>query len=131
MDASAPSEAEIVRLVDAFYIRVRRDPRLGPVFERTIAPDGWPAHLKKMYAFWSSVMRTSGRYKGNPLAVHAAVEDIEPTLFEPWLALFGETAAELFPPPMAASFQAKAHRIAQSLQLGLFYRPAEMRHPCT
>src|SRR5579871_5910284 len=116
------TERAIEALVDAFYAKVRRDPALGPVFDRAIAEADWPAHLDKMYAFWSSVMLTSGRYKGNPLAAHAAVEGIEPALFEPWLALFGETAGELFAPPLAALFQAKAHRIAQSLQLGLFYR---------
>ena len=67
------TESSIVRLVDAFYAKVRRDAQLGPVFDRAISADGWPAHLDKMYGFWSSVMLTTGRYKGNPLAVHAAV----------------------------------------------------------
>lgn len=117
------SEATIVRLVDAFYARVRRDPVLAPVFERAIAEQGWPAHLRKMYDFWSSVMLTSGRYKGNPLAVHAALSGIEPAMFERWLALFGETAGEVFEPALAAAFRLKARRIAESLQLGLFWRP--------
>lgn len=118
------SEASIVRLVDAFYAKVRRDPVLAPVFERAIEAERWPEHLRKMYDFWSSVMRTSGRYKGNPLAVHAALPDIEPEMFERWLALFGETAGELLAAPVAAVFRLKAQRIAESLQLGLFYRPA-------
>ena len=68
------TESAIKLLVDAFYTRVRRDAVLGPIFSRAIANDAWPAHLEKMYAFWSSVMLTSGRYKGNPLAVHLKVE---------------------------------------------------------
>jgi truncated hemoglobin YjbI len=55
------TEASIVRLVDAFYAKVRRDPQLGPVFDRAIGADSWPAHLDKMYGFWSSVMLTTGR----------------------------------------------------------------------
>ena len=118
-----PREDQIVQLVDAFYMKVRQDAVLGPVFENAIAPDEWPAHLAKMYDFWSSVMLTTGRYKGNPLAVHAQVEGIDPKLFAPWLALFRETAAEIFPPDLAAVFRAKSERIAESLKLGLFYRP--------
>jgi hemoglobin len=117
-----PREDQIVQLVDAFYGKVRRDAVLGPVFDKAIAPDEWPAHLAKMYDFWSSVMLTTGRYKGNPLAVHAQVEGLEARFFEPWLALFRETAAEIFPPDLAAVFREKSERIAESLKLGLFYR---------
>lgn len=61
------SEGTIRALVDCFYLRVRRDLTLGPIFADAIAADAWPAHLQKMYAFWSSVMLTSGRYKGDPV----------------------------------------------------------------
>ncbi len=121
-EAPLVSEDEIVRLVDAFYAKVRRDPILAPVFERAIASEAWPRHLAKMYDFWSAVMRTSGRYKGNPLAVHARIEGLEEAMFEPWLTLFRETAAELFPPEVAALFRIKSERIAESLKLGLFLR---------
>ena len=122
IEAPLVSEEEIVRLVDAFYAKVRRDPILAPVFERAIAPDAWPVHLAKMYDFWSSVMRTSGRYKGNPLAVHGQVKGLEETMFEPWLKLFRETAAELFSPEIASIFREKSELIAKSLKLGLFLR---------
>ena len=65
------TEATIRPLVDAFYARVRRDPTLGPIFADAIAEDAWPVHLEKMYAFWSSVMLTSGRYKGDPVSTIA------------------------------------------------------------
>ncbi len=116
------SEDGIRRLVDAFYARVRRDAELAPIFARAI-PGDWGPHLDKMYAFWSSVMLTTGRYKGNPLAKHFAIPGIQPALFERWLALFNETADELFDDDISAEFRAKAARIAESLKLGLFYRP--------
>src|SRR4029079_1181849 len=106
---SCATEREIVtedgirRLVDAFYAKVRRDPELGPVFTRAIAGD-WQPHLNKMYAFWSSVMLTSGRYKGNPVAKHLAVEGITLKLFERWLKLFDETCAELLDERLGAGF---------------------------
>ncbi|MEO6841642.1 MAG: group III truncated hemoglobin [Bradyrhizobium sp.] len=116
------SEDGIRRLVDAFYARVRQDAELAPIFARAI-PGDWGPHLDKMYAFWSSVMLTTGRYKGNPLAKHFALPGMQPALFERWLALFDETANELFDDDISAEFRAKAVRIAESLKLGLFYRP--------
>jgi hemoglobin len=116
------SEDSIRRLVDGFYAKVRRDPELAPIFLRAI-PGDWRPHLTKMYAFWSSVMLTTGRYKGNPVVKHLAIPGIQPALFERWLTLFNETSAELFEDAVSAEFQAKAARIAESLQLALFYRP--------
>src|SRR4051794_38787432 len=125
---SCASERDVVtedgirRLVDAFYAKDRLDPELGPIFARAI-PGDWQPHLNKMYAFWSSVMLTSGRYKGNPVARHLAVEGIELELFARWLALFDETCGELFDNRIREEFRAKAERIAESLKLALFYRP--------
>jgi hemoglobin len=136
------TEATIRRLVDAFYARVRRDPTLGPIFDAAIAEDAWPAHLEKMYAFWSSVMLTSGRYKGDPVSAHRKVAGIEPPMFGNWLDLFEATASELFVPDIAEQFACKARRIAESLKLALFFRPdrswpedlrrrARLSNPCT
>jgi len=116
------SEEGIVRLVNAFYTKVRADAALGPIFERAIK-DNWPHHLEKMYAFWSSVMLTSGRYKGNPMMKHMVLPDMKPELFTRWLALFEDTCRELCDDTIRAAFMERAHRIAESLQLGLFYRP--------
>jgi hemoglobin len=69
------------------------------------------------------VMLTSGRYKGNPVVKHMAIPNIKPALFERWLALFNETSTELFDDAVSAEFQVRAARIAESLQLALFYRP--------
>jgi hemoglobin len=116
------SEDGIRQLVDAFYRKVRRDPELAPVFLRAI-PGDWQPHLNKMYAFWSSVMLSSGRYKGNPVERHLATPGIQPGLFERWLALFNETSGELFDDEVSEEFRATAARIAESLKLALFYRP--------
>jgi hemoglobin len=115
------SDDAIRHLVDSFYTKVRADPELGPIFERAIA-GGWGPHLATMHDFWSSVMLTSGRYKGNPVAVHLRVEGLEPRLFDRWLALFNETTRECFHDDVAG-FCSKAVRIAESLKLALFYRP--------
>lgn len=116
------SEDGIHRLIDRFYTKVRADPQLGPIFARAI-PGDWEPHLATMRNFWSSVMLTSGRYKGNPVAVHKRLVGIEIAMFNRWLALFGETCHELFAPEPAADFISKAERIAESLKLAMFYRP--------
>lgn len=117
------TEPAIAALVERFYAKARRDPMIGPVFNEAI--DDWGEHLDKLCAFWSAVMLTSGRYKGNPMAVHMKLP-IEPHFFERWLELWQETAGEVFAPDLAASFRDKAGRIAESLQLGLFYRPGAL-----
>jgi len=116
------TEASIAVLVDRFYAKVRRDPMIGPVFERAV--EDWDEHLSKLGDFWSSVMLTSGRYKGNPMARHMG-RAIEPRFFDRWLALWRETIAELFTPKVAALFAEKAERIGESLKLALFFRPGD------
>jgi hemoglobin len=114
-------EDALSALVDHFYARVRQDAALGPIFNDAVAD--WPEHLEKLTAFWSSVMLGTGRYKGNPVAAHAQHrERITPALFERWLALWGETTDAFMPPAAAAALQAKAGRIAESLQLALFFK---------
>src|SRR5580704_15404711 len=116
------TEGAIALLIDRFYAAVRQDPALGPIFESTIPSSKWPEHLATMRRFWSSVMLASGRYSGNPVAIHRAVQRLERPMFARWLALFEHTAGELFVPEIEARFTVKAQRIAASLQLALFHR---------
>lgn len=119
MDACAEiTDRAIGRLVDRFYAKVRADELIGPLFNRAIGD--WDHHLVKLADFWSSIIHTSGRYKGNPMAAHLKhAAAIAPGMFDRWLALWKETTDELFSPEAAALFQAKAARIAESLQIGL------------
>jgi len=111
-------EPALQQLVDTFYARVRADERIGPLFNDAIAD--WPEHLDKLQSFWSSVMLTSGRYKGRPLPAHIKHGDrISAASFDRWLALWRQTTDELFEPAAAAALQDKADRIAESLQLGI------------
>jgi hemoglobin len=115
------TEPAIAVLVTRFYRKARRDAVIGPLFEDAV--EDWDEHLGKLCDFWSTVMLTTGRYKGNPMAAHLKQSKIEPAFFERWLALWHETAGEVFAPPAAAQFDLKAERIAESLKLALFYRP--------
>jgi hemoglobin len=119
------TEESLRHLVNAFYARVRRDCLIGPVFNAAIAD--WPEHLDKLQSFWSSVMLTSGRYKGRPLPAHIRHADgISAASFERWLAIWRETTGEMLDPESAAALQEKARRIAESLSLGIsFHRDRE------
>lgn len=117
------TEAQLKGLVPQFYERVRDDALIGPVFDAAITD--WDIHLEKLTAFWSSVMLTSGRYKGNPVAAHLQhSEMITPPMFDRWLHLWAEVTDELLPPASAVILQGKAARIAESLKLALFFRLA-------
>jgi len=118
-----PTHEEIRALVEAFYRRVRSDPRLGPIFERHVAD--WDQHTERLTDFWHSLMLTSGRYKGNPFAVHRAFAgELDMDLFDRWLSLWQAATQETFPPELAARFQFKASRVAESFKAGLLFDPA-------
>ena len=120
------TEAMIQEVVYAFYAKVRRDPTIGPIFNREIPEDAWPAHLSKLCDFWSSVLLMTGRFKGTPMAVHANIPDIGAAHFARWLHLFQQTVDALCPPAAAALFVSKSEVIAQSLQLGIAVCRGEM-----
>jgi hemoglobin len=118
------TEEMIHEVVHGFYGKIRQDPALGPIFNRVIPPEAWPAHLQKMCDFWSSVLLMSGRFHGAPMPAHARIEvrdgeGVNERHFARWLHLFSETVTELCPPEAAALFQQKSQMIAQSLQLGI------------
>ena len=120
------NEAKLETLIPIFYARVRDDALIGPVFNGAIA--NWDNHLERLVAFWSSVMLTSGRYKGNPMAAHVQhLSAITPPMFDRWLALWTEVTGEILPPEVATALQSKAARIAESLKLALYFRLAPAR----
>jgi hemoglobin len=117
------TEDALAAQVRRFYGEARHDAVLGPIFEAAI--EDWEEHFAKLTDFWTSVLLGSGRYRGNPLAVHLAQPAIRPDMFARWLTLWGETAEALFVPELAAILRDRAGRIGQSLQAGMFFRPDE------
>ena len=103
------TEADIIRLVDAFYARVNDDPLLRPVFN-DVAQVNWATHLPTMYDFWSSVLLGTSRYKGRPFAKHFPLP-IHAEHFQQWLVLFRTTVDALFDGPKADDAKTKAQNI--------------------
>ena len=110
------TEQQISTLVDNFYAKVRRDEEIGPIFNAII--DDWPYHLDLLKNFWSTVLLTTGRYKGDPMMTHLQLP-LDPDHFERWLTLFAETATEVLSPDHAATVIAKSRRIAQNFKAGI------------
>ena len=57
------SRGGVRKLTDAFDTSVRIDPERAAIFVRRSVTGG----LAKMYACWSSVLLSRGRYNGNPI----------------------------------------------------------------
>jgi hemoglobin len=117
-------EAMIERLVRAFYGRARHDVLLGPIFESKV--HDWEAHIARMCAFWSSVALMSGRYHGQPMVAHLLLP-IDTPHFDRWLDIFATTAREVCPDSAAAHFVDRAHRIADSLELGIAAQKGQIK----
>ncbi len=119
--AAVIDEAMLKQVIPAFYARVRADEMIGPLFNAAI--DHWDEHLERLIAFWSSVMLTSGRYKGSPVVAHQKHRDIiTPEMFDRWLSLWGDVTGAMLDTESATAMQAKAAMIAESLKLSLFFR---------
>jgi hemoglobin len=90
--------ADIERLVNIFYEKIRKDDLLGFIFN-DVAKTDWGTHLPKMYAFWETMLFRNSGYVGNPLAAHARLVPLTAMgrpQFDRWLAVFTATVDELF-----------------------------------
>lgn len=119
------NEDTIRALVHGFYDAVLKDPTIGPIFAREIAPEKWPMHLDKMCAFWSSLLLKTHRYDGRPLPPHLRIAEVNDAHFTQWLSLFRETAQRVFNAEDAAAATAIATRIAHSFRLSIAFHRGE------
>ncbi len=111
------TEAEIAAVVAAFYAAVRQHPGLGPVFAAHVTD--WPAHEAKIAGFWGNAILNARSYEGNPMRVHQQAGNVRPGMFAAWLGLFDSVLARELPAETAAAWSALAHRIGESLMMGL------------
>ena len=115
----APSVESITQLVHGFYGDVRRDPLLGPVFEKALHGQ-WDAHLQRLVDFWSTVALGTRSFKGDVFGKHMAVDGVAPEHFAVWLRLWGQHTERVFAPEVARELQTVAHGIARNLFRGYF-----------
>lgn len=123
------TEADIRRLIPAFYAKLRNDPTLGPVFEDAIGRN-WEAHIETVCSFWLHVTGLDRRYDTrNFIRAHLRRPAIRAELLPLWLSHFRETAGELCTPSQADALTDIARRMAETLEISLGKRDGEARDP--
>jgi len=115
-------EPLIRQVVDAFYAAARQDPLIGPIFNRVIPAERWPAHLATIADFWSSMLLGTGKYGGRPMPKHMAIPELDDAHFQRWLRLFRETVTRLCPPEIAEIFIERSERIGNSFRMNINMR---------
>ena len=111
------ADAEIDRVVEVFYDRVRAHHILGPIFATHV--QDWPAHEEKIGRFWKGAILHQAGYDGSPMMAHRLAGNVGPEHFPIWLGLFDDTLRSTLNDPVAAAgWSALVHRIGQGLRMG-------------
>jgi hemoglobin len=114
MKTDLANRADIEKLVNAFYEKVKIDPVIGYLFT-DVAQVNWALHLPKMYDFWENAVFFSGNYDGNPMKKHKELNDkskLNKEHFQHWNTLFSETVDSLFEGKKAEEIKQRAINIS-------------------
>lgn len=113
------TRADIERLIDTFYEKVRNDETIGYIFN-DIANVNWEQHLPVMYSFWSSMLLDEQSFEGNVMQKHIELSSRAPFTqkeFSAWLTFFKSTVDELFSGDKADEAKSRAESIAGLMQI--------------
>lgn len=118
---------DVKLLVDQFYIKVRADSVLGPIFN-TIIKD-WETHLDHLTTFWETSLfigkKIEHKYVGNPLIAHEKVDaTLDHTITEMhfgiWLNLWYATLDQFFEGEIADNAKRRARKMGTFMYLKIF-----------
>jgi len=126
------SRKDIHVLVSSFYVDVRADELIGPVFNRAIPEALWPTHIERLTDFWETVVFGGAKYSGNPKARHASVDrmengEITQAHFGRWLQLWFAKVDELYIGSRAEQVKARARLMSTGLFLGILASRKDVR----
>jgi len=119
MKTDIKNRADIIRLINSFYEKVKKDETIGYIFNDVVKVD-WDHHLPIMYDFWEGVIFQTGNYEGNPMRVHLNLNErtpLQPAHFASWKKLFIETVNELFEGDKAELARQRAVSIATMMEI--------------
>lgn len=105
---------DVKLLVNKFYEKVGKDESIGFFFD-DVANVDWNLHLPKMYKFWETLLFGNASYKGNRMAAHFPINEMQAMKkhhFEHWISLWTTTLEENFEGEMAETAKTKAGNIA-------------------
>lgn len=117
MKTDIQNREDIYKLVCAFYDEIRKDDLLGPIFNRMIPQEAWPAHLEKLTDFWETNLFRIPKFKGNPTQKHLKTDAtfnhvINQEHFDQWLSIWKKTIDGLYEGDLATRAQIAAYSIA-------------------
>lgn len=95
-----------------FYEKALEDEELSPFFIDEISDDitdeDWIHHIDLLADFWLTKLLGKDTYYGNFVGAHVKMTHIKRETFAKWLALFSQTADEVYTPQTAELFKTKA-----------------------
>lgn len=117
------NRADVKLLVETFYIKIRADKVLGPIFNGIIKD--WEPHLVLLTDFWETQLFLTRKYHGNPVTAHQEVDDktnhtITSEHFGFWLNLWFETIDELYEGEVAWIAKNRAQKMSTMLFMQMF-----------
>lgn len=101
------------RLLAGFYADARRDPVIGPIFEKHVI--AWDHHLQKIQGFWETQGGGFPSYRG-PLGFQHVKLGLRPEHFEIWLGLWEKNCRAMLGEREAGEMVAIARQIGARLQ---------------
>jgi len=105
---------DIILMVNTFYEKVRKNERLGFLFDET-AQVNWVTHLPKMYNFWESILFDKTIFQGDPMGKHIKLhnqQELKSEDFEIWLKIFKANIDTQFAGAVAEKAKQRAESIA-------------------
>ncbi len=114
MSKDLENRADIEKLIDVFYEKVHKEPKLSPYFK--IPEDKWKIHLERTTNFWENWLFNSQNYNGGLMWAHLEKNreiPIKTAQFERWLALWFLSIDELFKGEKADFLKVKALELGQ------------------
>lgn len=111
------NEADIEKIIQAFYGKAMHDPVIGTYFTGIHHLD-LESHLPRMVAFWRNALFHTGGYDGNMIGVHMRFHEMqafEAIHFQRWLELFNEAISGMYAGIVAEQAKDSASIIATIL----------------
>lgn len=123
MKKSLDSRERIEELVHSFYIRVKADDLLGPIFNNA-QNFSWDTHIPIMVDFWETLLLDAAKYKGNTMRKHIELHQRNPLTkehFDRWKELFYATIDNEF----EGTAVNEAHRRVEAMSALMQYKIEE------
>lgn len=105
------TKENIETLVTLFYHKAMKDEQIGHYFLLELGDDieneEWKDHIDTLVNFWTTVFLDEELYFSDPYGPHFTIVGLKQEDFTHWIALFSETADEVYTPEIAEQFKEK------------------------